>query len=485
MNSKNDNISESKFHIPLSAMKICRFFLSFLFICVSFFCSCSENAPTDIERKPMRYYIDSKNGNDTNDGRSENLAWSSLSKLETAKLYPGDTVRFKRGSTFTGSLLIDDSGDSQKFITLSDYGDSQLSAPAFTNPAFDPEKNNFGNCIRLKGSFILLENVYCHNTVAQLPSTTGGFNTMWELGAIYIDKTAEHCTVRNNELFDCGVGIKSYGQHTLIENNLIHDCNRVLKEWGWGPIGIWLGADYQEVRYNQVFNYSAVDSRIAWGPDSYGGGADGGAIEIDDARVPKSNISIHHNYTRDCQGFLEVTWTDVQQNPAYNNFEIHHNVSDDYQQFVALWCGANFRIENNTIIRRKKNVNDWGVFNITQNNSKNLIRNNIVVVENDIVIFNVGNKGTAQPANIIANNLYFAASGTLNMGKEGPGTSPFYGDPNFVNYVTGNKAGDFFLLVGSPAMNKGLNLGYPTDFGGTSIPQENIADIGAFEYKAK
>ena len=90
----------------------------------------------------------------------------------------------------------------------------------------------------------------------------------------------------------------------------------------------------------------------------------------------------------------------------------------------------------------------------------------------------------AKPETIIKNNLYFAASGTLDIGKEGPGLSPVYGNPNFVNYTTGNKAEDFALSKGSPAINKGLNLGYLTDFAGTSIPQENISDIGAFEYKA-
>lgn len=466
----------------LSAAKVGCIFLSILLTSLSVSCGCNGRTTDDIDKtKHATYYIDSKNGNDLNDGRSENLAWRSLSKIETAKLYPGDTVLFKRGSTFTGPLLIKDSGNSQNYIVLTSYGDSQLPAPAFTNPVFNPEKNNFGNCIRLKGSFILLENIYFHHTVAQLPSTTGGFTTMWELGAIYIDKSAEHCIVRNNELFDCGVGIKSYGQYARIENNFIHDCNRVLKEWGWGPIGIWLGADYQEVCYNQIFNYRAVDSRITWAPDSYGGGADGGAIEIDDARVPKSNISIHHNYSRDCQGFLEVTWTDVQQNPPYTNFEIYHNVSDDYQQFVALWRGANFKIENNTIIRRKRNVNDWGVFNITQKNAKNLIRNNIIVVENDIVIFNVGNKGTAQPANIIENNLYFAASGALNMGKEGPGAAPLFDNPLFEDYQNSTVPEDFLISMESPVIDAGLNLGYEVDFNNTKIPQGEAPDIGAFE----
>src|SRR5690606_39107104 len=270
----------------------------------------------------------------TNKGTSKNSPWKSLKRIEEAPLNPGDSIRFKRGSQYKGALTISSSGNAEYPIILTDYGNSKLPPPSFTNPIFDEAERNFGNCIRLKGSHIIVENLYFHGTPAEISGDIG-FLSMWELGALYIDKTAEHCTVRRNEIFDCGVGIKSYGPYAIIENNYIHDCNRVLKEWNWGPIGIWLGGDNQEVRYNTILNYSAVDPRIGWGPNGYGGGADGSAIEIDDARVNKSNISIHHNYTRDCQGFLEVTWTDVQKNPEYKNFRIHHNISDDYQQFVA------------------------------------------------------------------------------------------------------------------------------------------------------
>ena len=385
-----------------------------IFLLLNISCKAELNNPPEMPELPINpkeniYYVDSEGGSDRNNGRTENTPLKSLNALENQNFSPGAIIHFKRGSVFTGPLYITDSGTEEDYIRLTDYGPAELPAPSFTNTVFDPDAGNYGNCIRLQGSYIIVENLYFHSTVADLPENTGGFETMWELGAVYIDKEAEYCIVRNNEFYDCGVGIKSYGPFARIENNYIHDCNRVLKRWSWGPIGIWLGADNQEVSYNRIFNYRAVDPNIAWGPDAYGGGADGGAIEIDDARNNKSNISIHHNYTRDCQGFLEVTWSDVVQKPDYRDFEIHHNVSDDYQQFIALWRGMNCKIENNTIIRRKVNVNDWGVFNITQYNSQNLIRNNIVVVENEVVIFNLGKNGNANPGNIIENNLYHAA----------------------------------------------------------------------------
>jgi hypothetical protein len=400
------------------------------------------------------YYIDSNHGDDTNEGRTKTSPWKSLTRIEQQEFLPGDTLFFKRGSSYSEQLTIKYSGEKNKPIVITEYGDKSQKAVSFTNSNFDPKNQKFGNCIRLKGNYIIVENLYFHDTVANLDEDSGSFLTIWELGAIYIDKNAKNCIVRNNEIYNCGVGIKSYGQYAKIEYNYIHDCNRVLKKWGWGPIAIWLGADYQEVSYNRIINYSAVNPNITWGPNSYGGGADGGAIEIDDARFDKSNISIHHNYTRDCQGFLEVTWTDVKQNPKYENFSIHHNVSDDYQQFIALWRGANCNIENNTIIRRKVNENEWGAFNITQANSKNKIRKNIIVTENNVVVFNVGRQKNAKPNSIIENNIYWASTDTLNIGFEGPGDSHIFSNPKFLRYKKGKNSNDFLLRKNSQA--KGL-----------------------------
>jgi len=460
--------------------------LNNLVICIAYwmcFVACQSDLDDLRTESPVTYYVDSGNGNDEHDGLMQGTPWKSLEKVEATDLRPGDTVRFKRGSVYTGELKIRRSGKPNLFIIVTDYGNPGLPAPAFTNPVFDHEKAEYGNCIRLEGDYILVENLKFFDTPAEINDNRVDFITMWELGAVIVAREANHCVIRNNEFVNCGVGIKSNGAHTTIESNYIHDCNRVLKKWNWGPIGIWLGADYQEVHHNTIVNYRAEDPRISWGPDSYGGGADGSAIEIDDARFNKSHISIHHNFTKDCQGFLEVTWTDVLQHPEYLNFDIHHNISDDYQQFVALWQGANCRLANNTIIRRKNNANDWGVFNITQHNSKNQILNNIVVVEENVRVFNVGKNDNAWPNSIIKNNLYYAASDSLNIGLEGPGESPVFADPRFMDYTENIDASNLKLTPGSPAVNRGISLGYQWDFAGMPIPQQSLPDIGAFEFK--
>lgn len=375
-------------------------------------------------------YLDSRFGNDANTGTSAAAPWKTFGPLQRTSLHPGDSVCFARGSIFSGRLVVACSGTKARPIVLTAYGDAAYPAPEFTNPVFND--GTYGNCIRVSGSWVIIENLGFSGTPAYSPvQYTGDGWVVWEMGAIHLDRTAEHCIVRKNEIRDCVAGIRSNGAWALIEHNYIHDCHRVLREWNWGPLGIWLGADHQEVCYNRIFNYSVVDPRIGWGPDAYGGGADGGALEIDDARYPKTDISIHDNDTRGNQGFLEVTWTDVKKNPDYRHFHIFRNHSDDYQQFVALWRGADCLIEDNTIIRRKVNANEWGVFNITQQHSHNIVRNNTIITADRVVVFNVGKRGTAWPETIISDDRYVAPGDSPRIGKEGPGESPIYGPKRF------------------------------------------------------
>ena len=67
------------------------------------------------------FFVDSENGQDGNDGLSEDHAWQSLERVNSAELKPGDTVRFKRGGHWRGSLT-PVSGDEQAPITYTSYG---------------------------------------------------------------------------------------------------------------------------------------------------------------------------------------------------------------------------------------------------------------------------------------------------------------------------------------------------------------------------
>ena len=76
---------------------------------------------TDLCRK---YYVDSINGNDTNDGLSENSAFASLFAINQRSLQPGDHVLLERGSVFCGQYLqVTDSGREDAPIVIGAYGE--------------------------------------------------------------------------------------------------------------------------------------------------------------------------------------------------------------------------------------------------------------------------------------------------------------------------------------------------------------------------
>jgi hypothetical protein len=72
-----------------------------LFIMLLWLCVVNLNAT------PTIYYVDYINGHDYNSGLSEELAWQTIEKVDTASgiehgvLNPGDQILFKRGCTWT------------------------------------------------------------------------------------------------------------------------------------------------------------------------------------------------------------------------------------------------------------------------------------------------------------------------------------------------------------------------------------------------
>lgn len=69
----------------------------------------------------VNYYV-SVTGNDGNTGRSVAQAFQSLNKVNTLALQAGDSVLFKRGDTFRGTLQISRSGSVGKPIVFAAYG---------------------------------------------------------------------------------------------------------------------------------------------------------------------------------------------------------------------------------------------------------------------------------------------------------------------------------------------------------------------------
>lgn len=68
------------------------------------------------------FYVDASAGNDNNTGTEPSAAWKTLSKVSSTTFLPGDQVLFKRGETFRGRLVIENSGQESNRIVYGAYG---------------------------------------------------------------------------------------------------------------------------------------------------------------------------------------------------------------------------------------------------------------------------------------------------------------------------------------------------------------------------
>jgi hypothetical protein len=69
------------------------------------------------------YYVSSSKGNDSNPGTSKELPWSSLTRVNNFyKLNPGDSILFKKGDNWNGTLRVNASGTKENQIYYGSYG---------------------------------------------------------------------------------------------------------------------------------------------------------------------------------------------------------------------------------------------------------------------------------------------------------------------------------------------------------------------------
>ncbi len=77
------------------------------------------------------YFVDPSTGANTNDGLSPQSAWKSVASIRIKQLKPGDALLIKRGEVLSAAagIKINVSGEENKPITISCYGDENLPLP--------------------------------------------------------------------------------------------------------------------------------------------------------------------------------------------------------------------------------------------------------------------------------------------------------------------------------------------------------------------
>ena len=401
------------------------------------------------------YYVNSADaaGDDSGPGSRER-PWKSLTAVNSHTFKPGDTVYFAKGSTYTGGIVLNNSGSPGKPITLTVYGAG--AAPRFTNPSYRVLN---GNMIQIHGSWVIIDGLCFYDGVPAPPNAAKV--VIRTIGAVFISSSATHVVVRNCEAINCPVAVRSFGEYALITKNYFHDTvNQFLCSPYWGPVAIMLMVSNQEVSSNRIEHYYIVGGN--WG-------ADGGAVELD-GQNPKNHIHVHHNQAIDTQGFLETDggW-------PFTYVTIDYNEADVSEKFIGMTNCIHWLIANNTIIRvlKRPGYNDANWFNA--GTSDTVWRNNIFVLANGLQAFahKLGGKQFHD------HNLYFSVDNSTSDPIPGkPGDGDKVGNPFFVDYAQH----DYHLTAASPAVDAGIPLELTTDLDGKTIPSGKAPDMGAYEY---
>ncbi len=396
------------------------------------------------------YFVDSILGSDTNSGTEVNKPWKTLSKLSTTSFVPGTTIYLKRGSVWSGTITISVSGQSGKPILFTSYGDGP--APKINNLSTSPYPSR---AILIRGDWIIIDGLHIEGAKTGIEVTRG----------------ADHNIVQNNEINSVGIGIELSGQYNHATRNYVHDLHMVVNTVGgsddYGALGVDILNSYNEVSSNRFYNCEAP---------SYDFGVDGGAVEI---YQMGDYTNVHHNWSMNSEGFMEVS---SNGSGSAKNVTIAYNVIINSTGLNVIHVGddaatqiANFRVENNTFVDLRTHDPLQGNviwFGGTPVAGTYIFRNNIIYLKDYWWV------SRTSGAFIHENNLYYFTNSSTKLGFS-VGQGEFFADPLFVNL--GDM--DFHLTSSSPAIDRGLYLGYSQDFDRQIVPYQNVPDIGAYEYQ--
>jgi hypothetical protein len=182
------------------------------------------------------YYVDSVGGSDKNSGTSESQAWSSLTPVHSHSFQPGDVIHFKRGSSWTGGLVIDDSGVAGNPIFFKAYGSGDR--PVITNPG-SWDSNRWSSAIKIYADWVVVEDFLVRDA---------------HEGGVFITDQADYNVVRNIEATEVGTGVIVSGQYNLVTQSYLHDLKMIHNSPGgnddWGAVGVGLFGSNNEISYN-------------------------------------------------------------------------------------------------------------------------------------------------------------------------------------------------------------------------------------------
>ncbi len=488
-------------HVFLSAVKLTRMkrfmHIAFLFICSTI--------------SATNYFV--RNGGfDQANGLSDASAWSTVNKVNQfmSNFKPGDSILFRCGDSWTEStIIIGISGTSGKNIVIGSYGSGnkpvieaiENMAPIIVTAAnrgfwtidnldlrasgkFGGKFNTvaihhgywkkdlgpvpgwiiqncaFNSCLFLSGP----------NTIVRNNTFNGAGNIDNDGGAIcFRGPECDSCIAEYNTItdyYDRGIWIYNGGSYPVFRNNVISNIH---KGNDHGGSGINIDGYGVRVTYGEVYNNTISN-------------ADMSAITFENG----FRASVYNNRIENCTGVM------IWQYHAYaetGDIGIHHNIFHNGNNGVVILNAKGIKIVNNTFVKDDSQGTERIALYIVSDSeyvSEISFVNNIVAGtwKHFIRVPDLKDIWSAFDYNIM-----FASDGWImnNAGRNlrlsqvqslGYMLNGMASDPLFINNLS-----DWHLQQVSPAIDKGMDIGYNFDFEGNVI--DTFPDIGALEFKGE
>jgi len=293
-------------------------------------------------------------------------------------------------------------------------------------------------------------------------------------GNIVLITSTDNITVKNLTVsYSQDNGIIFTGNDVLIQNIRATNNGRGFGTGDPHGHGIYAGLSGGYAATDWVVEYSELDNNARAGFHTYL--CDGGVVRyntahdngewgiiIDNINVG-ADVDVYYNLAYDNTGDgIEVSYIgagsviNVFNNVSYNN------------TLKGIKLAYNDSASSNSIVV-KNNI-------FAENGEEDFYESGVTskyIVKNDLFYRSDGND------TLYLNGTTFTLSELQNyLSSSGNPDNHVADDPDFSSPGSGN----FHLQSTSPAIDAGVDVGLTEDYDGTSVPQNSIPDIGAFEY---
>ncbi|MCT4580612.1 MAG: T9SS type A sorting domain-containing protein [Flavobacteriales bacterium] len=427
----------------------------------------------------INYYCDPVNGSMTNPG-TQAAPWGSLEAV------------FNQGTTFNGGDKIILLSGNHGFPKITGVNSSNVEIISHTGHSPIIERIRIGNTAHaafwlLNGLIIQSENTsqYPINLIDLYSNT----NNITVINCTITSNLTTNNWTRNDWRTKANNGVFSRGTGHKFNYNTIKNI----------AIGLTMSSSNSQFIGNTV-QYFTIDGVRGLGDDC----AYIGNSILD-------NVSVYYYSENHYDGFQSYSCCPVG-NAIVNNVVIKQNTiincTDTTRQFRGSMQGIgcfdgmynNWTIENNVVI-----VDNWHGITLTGATNCRIVNNTVIDPydvsyqdPNDPQQFgNVGPawikitahktdggiySGTPSTNNTIMNNLVPTMANDQNIGTV-TNNILLGASANYSNFFVNHNAADLQLIATASAIDAGISTGAPAvDIEGTSRPQGNGVDVGAYEY---